>query len=80
MWLIEVVVQLRVAKDLYEKETKNSAVSNQNALNYKYFDDTKNINEHGGRQNEQNNRKSRLKNLLFCLLKDKNDVILWYNV
>ena len=37
------------AKDLYEKETKNSAVSNQNALNYKYFDDTKNINEHGGR-------------------------------
>jgi len=31
------------ARDLYEKETKKSAVSNQNSLNYKYFDDMKQI-------------------------------------
>ena len=31
------------ARDLYEKETKKSAVSNQNALSYKYLDDVKEI-------------------------------------
>lgn len=31
------------ARDLYEKETKKSAVSNQNALNYKYIDEIKEI-------------------------------------
>lgn len=31
------------ARDLYEKETKNSAVSNQNALSYKYLDEVKEI-------------------------------------
>ena len=31
------------ARDLYEKETKKSAVSNQNALNYKYLDDLNQI-------------------------------------
>lgn len=33
------------ARDLYEKETKNLAVSNQNALNYKYLDEIKEISE-----------------------------------
>ena len=33
------------ARDLYEKETKKSAVSNQNALNYKYLDEIKEISE-----------------------------------
>lgn len=31
------------ARDLYEKETKKSAVSNQNSLNYKYIDEIKEI-------------------------------------
>lgn len=31
------------ARDLYEKETKKSEVSNQNALNYRYIDDMKQI-------------------------------------
>ena len=31
------------ARDLYEKETKKSAVSNQNALSYKYLDEVKEI-------------------------------------
>ena len=31
------------ARDLYEKETKKSAVSNQNALNYKYINELKKI-------------------------------------
>jgi len=31
------------ARDLYEKETKKSAVSNQNALDYKYVDEFKKI-------------------------------------
>ena len=31
------------ARDLYEKETKKSAVSNQNALSYKYLDDVKEL-------------------------------------
>ena len=33
------------ARDLYEKETKKSAVSNQNALSYKYLDEIKEISE-----------------------------------
>lgn len=32
------------ARDLYEKETKKMAISNKNALNYKYVDDEKQIN------------------------------------
>ena len=31
------------ARDLYEKETKKSAISNKNALNYKYIDEVKQI-------------------------------------
>jgi hypothetical protein len=31
------------ARDLYEKETKKSAASNQNVLNYKYVDEAKQI-------------------------------------
>ena len=31
------------AKDLYEKETKKSAISKSNSLNYKYIDETKQI-------------------------------------
>lgn len=31
------------ARDLYEKETKKSAISNKNALNYKYIDEVKKI-------------------------------------
>ena len=31
------------ARDLYEKETKKSAISNKNALNYKYVDEVKQI-------------------------------------
>ena len=34
------------ARDLYEKETKKSAVSNQNALNYKYLGEVKEIDKH----------------------------------
>ena len=34
------------ARDLYEKETKKSAVSNQNALNYKYLSEVKEIDNH----------------------------------
>ena len=33
------------AKDLYEKETKKSAISKSNSLNYKYIDETKKIEE-----------------------------------
>ena len=33
------------ARDLYEKETKSTAVSNQNAWNYKYIDEVKQIEE-----------------------------------
>ena len=32
------------ARDLYEKETKKSAISNKNALNYEYIDEKKQIN------------------------------------
>ena len=31
------------ARDLYEKETKRSAISKENALNYKYIDDVKKV-------------------------------------
>ena len=31
------------AKDLYEKETKKSAISKSNSLDYKYIDETKQI-------------------------------------
>ncbi len=31
------------AKDLYEKETKKSAISKSNSLNYKYIDEQKQI-------------------------------------
>lgn len=31
------------AKDLYEKETKKSAISRKNALNYQYIDEVKQI-------------------------------------
>ena len=31
------------ARDLYEKETKISAISNKNALNYQYIDENKQI-------------------------------------
>ena len=34
------------ARDLYEKETKKSAVSNQNVLNYKYLGEVKEIDKH----------------------------------
>ena len=30
-------------KDLYEKETKKSAISKNNSLNYKYIDEVKKI-------------------------------------
>lgn len=33
------------AKELYEKETKMKAVSSKNALNYKYVDEVKKIEE-----------------------------------
>ena len=35
------------AKDLYEKETKKSAISKSNALDYKYIDDEKQIEKRG---------------------------------
>ena len=41
------------ARDLYEKETKKSAISNKNSLNYKYIEDTKQIE---GKENENNNK------------------------
>ena len=31
------------ARDLYEKETKRSAISKENVLNYKYIDDVKKV-------------------------------------
>lgn len=38
------------ARDVYEKETKKSAVSKDNALQYEYFDDVKLIKEKEGRR------------------------------
>lgn len=40
------------AKDLYEKETKKSAISKNNALDYKYIDEVKQIKEKEGESNE----------------------------
>ena len=40
------------AKDLYEKETKKSAISKSNSLNYKYIDETKKIEEKVSDKNE----------------------------
>ena len=40
------------ARDLYEKETKKSAISNKNSLNYKYVDEVKVIESKGNDSNE----------------------------
>ncbi|MDD5888592.1 MAG: Bro-N domain-containing protein [bacterium] len=40
------------ARDLYEKETKKSAISNKNSLNYKYVDEVKEIESKGSGSNE----------------------------
>ena len=40
------------AKDLYEKETKKSAVSKSNSLNYKYIDEQKQIEDKEGNKDE----------------------------
>lgn len=40
------------AKDLYEKETKKSAISKSNSLNYKYIDEPKQIENKEGEKNE----------------------------
>ena len=40
------------AKDLYEKETKRKAISDKNALNYKYIDEVKKIESKVGEDNE----------------------------
>lgn len=40
------------AKDLYEKETKKSAISKNNALNYEYIDEIKQIESKEGKDDE----------------------------
>ena len=40
------------AKDLYEKETKKSAISKSNSLNYQYIDETNKIEEKVNDKNE----------------------------
>lgn len=40
------------AKDLYEKETKKSAISKSNSLNYKYIDEQKQIEDKEGNKDE----------------------------
>ena len=40
------------ARDLYEKATKKSAISNKNSLNYKYVDEAKEIESKGSESNE----------------------------
>ena len=40
------------AKDLYEKETKKSAISKSNSLNYKYIDEQKQIENNEGKKDE----------------------------
>ena len=40
------------ARDLYEKETKRKAKSNENALNYKYIDEVKKFESKAGENNE----------------------------
>ncbi len=41
------------AKDLYEKETKKSAISKSNSLNYKYIDEVKQIENKEGEEDDQ---------------------------
>lgn len=41
------------AKDLYEKETKKSAISKSNSLNYKYIDEVKQIDNKEGEKYEE---------------------------
>ena len=41
------------AKDLYEKETKKSAISKINSLNYKYIDDVKQIENKEGKNDDK---------------------------
>ena len=40
------------AKDLYEKETKKSAISKSNSLNYKYIDEAKQFENKEGEKDE----------------------------
>ena len=40
------------AKDLYEKETKKSAISKSNSLNYKYIDEAKQIDNRNKKESE----------------------------
>ncbi len=40
------------ARDLYEKETKRKAISEKNALNYKYIDEQKQIGDKEGKKDE----------------------------
>ena len=40
------------AKDLYEKETKKSAISKSNSLNYKYIEETKQIDNRNKKESE----------------------------
>ena len=42
------------AKDLYEKETKKSAISKSNSLNYKYIDEQKQIENKNDEDNKKN--------------------------
>ena len=42
------------AKDLYEKETKKSAISKSNSLNYKYIDEQKQIDIKNDEENKKN--------------------------
>ena len=42
------------AKDLYEKETKKSAISKSNSLNYKYIDEQKQIEDKEGKKDVKN--------------------------
>ena len=39
------------AKDLYEKETKKSAISKSNRLSYKYIDEIKQMEDKKGEKN-----------------------------
>lgn len=42
------------AKDLYEKETKKSAISKSNSLKYKYIDEAKQIENKNDEDNKKN--------------------------
>ena len=41
-----------IKKDLYEKETKKSAISKSNSLNYKYIDEAKQIDSRNKKESE----------------------------